>query len=93
VAAISAENVLGTKFINIKRGRSTVMVQPGSEIKALDTAELEELFQQGSTTLAALQGIIKRIDAIISLIESGQGSIGKLIVDEELYRRMLAIVG
>jgi phospholipid/cholesterol/gamma-HCH transport system substrate-binding protein len=93
MAAISAENVLGTKFINIKRGRSTVAVQDGAEIRSRDTAELEELFQQGATTLAALQGIIKRVDAIVGLVESGQGSIGKLLVDEELYRRMLAIIG
>ena len=39
-----------------------------------------------------MQGIIKRIDSIVGLIESGRGSIGKLLVDEELYNRVLAIV-
>lgn len=92
IAAISAENVLGTKFINIKRGRSPQTVSPGSEIAALDTREFEEVVQQGYTLLASLQGIIKRVDAIVGLIESGQGSIGKLLVDEELYNRIISIV-
>lgn len=91
-AAISAENVLGAKFINIKKGRSTSMVQPGGEIQSLDTAEFEEVVQQGYSLLASLQGILTRVDKIVGLIESGQGSIGKLLVDEELYRRILAIV-
>src|SRR5688572_17597131 len=34
VAAVSAENVLGQKYINIKRGVSSTMVQRGGEVKA-----------------------------------------------------------
>jgi phospholipid/cholesterol/gamma-HCH transport system substrate-binding protein len=92
VAALSAENVLGTKFVNITRGVSPVLVQPGAEIRSLDTAEFQEVVRQSYSVLASLQGIIKRVDAIVGLIESGQGSIGKLLVDEELYRRVLAVV-
>lgn len=92
VAAISAENVLGTKFINIKMGQSEVTVQPGAEISALDTREFEEVVQQSYTLLASLQGILKRVDAVVGLIEAGKGSIGRLLVDEELYNRLLAIV-
>lgn len=91
-AAISAENVLGTKFINIKRGGSTTMVKDNAEIRALDTAEFEEVVQQSYTLLASLQGIIKRVDKVVGLIETGQGSIGKLLVDEELYKHVLSIV-
>lgn len=92
IAAISAENVLGTKFINIRKGRSNVTVRPGAEIRALDTREFEEVVQQSYTLLSSLQGIIKRVDAIVGLVESGKGSIGRLLVDEELYKRMLAIM-
>jgi phospholipid/cholesterol/gamma-HCH transport system substrate-binding protein len=92
IAAITAENVLGAKFINIRKGQSNVAVKPGAEIQSLDTRELEEVVQQGFTLLASLQGILKRIDAIVNLVEVGKGSIGKLLVDEELYNRLLAIV-
>lgn len=92
VAAISAENVLGSKFINIKKGQSPVAIQPGAEIRALDTRDFEEVVQQSYTLLASLQGILKRVDAIVGLVESGKGSIGKLLIDEELYNRVLTIV-
>jgi phospholipid/cholesterol/gamma-HCH transport system substrate-binding protein len=91
LAAIAAENLLGTKYINIKKGRSQTAVKPGAEIKALDTPEIQDIVQQGSTALAALQQILKRLDGIISSVEVGQGTIGKLLSDEELYRRLVAI--
>jgi phospholipid/cholesterol/gamma-HCH transport system substrate-binding protein len=92
VAAIAAENVLGSKFINITRGRAPQPVGPGAEIQAEDTADFDEVMRQGNTLLVQLQGILKRIDAIVSLVEVGKGSIGKLLVDEELYNRLIAIV-
>ncbi len=92
VAAISAENLLGSKFINIKKGQSSTTIQPGAEVPSLDTREFDELVQQGYQVLSSLQVIVKRIDAIVSLVEVGKGSIGKLLVDEELYNKVLAIV-
>lgn len=92
IAAISAENVLGTKFINIKKGQSQVTVQPGAEIRALDTREFDEVVQQSYALLASLQGILKRVDAVVGLVESGKGSIGRLLVDEDLYNRLVAVV-
>ena len=32
------------------------------------------------------------MDTIVGLVEVGQGSIGKLLVDETLYNKILAIV-
>jgi phospholipid/cholesterol/gamma-HCH transport system substrate-binding protein len=92
IAAISAENVLGTKYINIKKGRSATYVEPGATIASLDTREFDEVVQQGYSLLTSLQGILKRVDAIVNTVEVGQGSIGKLLVDDELYNRLIATV-
>jgi phospholipid/cholesterol/gamma-HCH transport system substrate-binding protein len=92
MASITAENVLGTKFINIKRGQAPQTIQPGGTLPSLDTREFEEVVQTGYTLLASLQGILKRIDAIVSVVESGQGSIGKLLISEELHNRLLGAI-
>ncbi len=91
VSAISAENVLGTKFINIKKGVKPETVQPGGELPSLDTTGFDDLVQQGYALLASVQTIVKRVDAIVSLVEVGQGSIGKLLVDETLYNKVISI--
>lgn len=87
-AMIAAENVLGSKYINIKRGIGTELLKADSEIKALDTTDFDDVVQQGYTVLASLQGMLKRIDVIIGMVESGQGSIGKFLTDDALYRNL-----
>jgi len=99
VSSISAANILGTKYINIKSGMSDMTIRAGQEIPSLNTAEFENVVQQGYAVLTALQGtvekvnvIVERLDRITSLVESGKGSIGKLLVDETLYNHFLQIV-
>ena len=91
-AGIGAENVLGSKFMNIKKGRSPQTVKDGSEIRAVEVPDFNDFMDQGNNLLVQLQGILKRVDVIVGLIEGGKGSIGKLLVDEELYDRVLAIM-
>lgn len=87
-AAIAAENLLGTKYINIKKGRSGTPIKAGDEIKSLDTREFDDVVQQGYSTLAALDGIFKKLDGILDAVQVGKGTIGKLLVDDTLYRKV-----
>jgi phospholipid/cholesterol/gamma-HCH transport system substrate-binding protein len=91
-ATIAAENLLGTKYINIRKGHSTMTVQRGAELKSLDTRAFDEVVQQGYTALSSLDGILKKVDGIIDSITVGKGTIGKLLADETLYNRALGIV-
>lgn len=92
VAAISAENVLGTKFINIRMGRSPVMVKSGGEVSSLDTREFDEVVASGYNVMVSAQGLLKRIDAIVSQVEAGKGTIGKFLRDDEFYNRLTATI-
>ena len=87
-AAVSAENVLGSKYINIKIGRSATKLRPEGELPSLDTREFDEVVASGYDVMTSLRGILTRVDAIIGQVESGQGSIGMLISDEELYNNL-----
>jgi phospholipid/cholesterol/gamma-HCH transport system substrate-binding protein len=93
LASIAADNLLGsTKFISIKKGKSTDTVQPNSEVHALDTREFDDLIQQGFSVLDSLQAILGKVDGIVAQVEVGKGTIGKLLVDETLYNSLQAIV-
>ena len=92
LAGISAENVLGTKYINIKKGAAQLAVSPGGEVKSLDVQEFEELVRQGYNTLASVNATLRRIDNIVSQVEAGKGTIGKFLVEEELYNRVVGAV-
>lgn len=89
----SAENVLGAKFLNIRRGTSPQSVRNGAELAAKDEKDFLEVVQSAMPLLESLQSILARIDKVVAQVESGRGSIGKLIYDEGLYQRVDTLVG
>jgi len=92
LATIGAENVLGTKFINIKQGIAPQHVEDGATIKAREDRDFLEIVQSAQPILESVQATLKRIDAIVGQVESGRGSIGKLLADETLYNRLNGIL-
>jgi len=92
LASISSANVLGTKYINIKSGKGTTTIGAGQELPSVATGEFEDLVQQGFGVLTSVQDTVQRVDRIVGLVESGKGSIGKLLVDETLYNNLLQIL-
>ena len=91
VAAISASNLLGDKFLNITRGSSAQTVKDGDELRALQIKDIPELMAASANLLSTFQDILKRLDSLVGGIESGQGNIGKFLKDEELYDRLNGI--
>lgn len=91
-ATISAENVLGTKFINIKRGLSETAIQDRGEVPSKDVSEFDEVVQSGYDVMVTARALLKRIDGVVSDVEGGKGTIGKLLVDEEFYNKLTGTV-
>lgn len=88
IVGFSAENVLGTKFLNIRRGTSPRPIQNGGTLRARDDKDFLEVVQSAMPLLDSLQTILRRVDGLIGHIESGRGNLGKLIKDETLYNRI-----
>lgn len=89
----SAENVLGSKFLNIKRGDSATPLKNGGVLKAKDEKDFLEVVQSAMPLLESVQAILVRINKIVAQVESGRGSIGKFIYDEQLYNRVNSALG
>ncbi len=92
LASISAANVLGTKYINIKSGKGSMSISADQELPSVNTGEIQDLVQQGFGVMNSLQDTVQRVDKIVGLVEDGKGSIGKLLVDETLYNNLLQIL-
>src|SRR4051794_17650468 len=92
VAGVGAANLLGDKFINITKGSDVAhTVKPGDEIKSQLTQDIPQLLDQSARLLSSFQVIVARVDSMVAGIEKGQGNIGKLLKDEELYNRLNGI--
>ena len=91
-ASVGAENLLGAKFLNIQKGVKTSTIKEGGVLKSRDTREFQDLVNAAYPAMESLSSIIKRLDAIVGLVEAGKGSIGKLLVDDELYQNATRLV-
>jgi phospholipid/cholesterol/gamma-HCH transport system substrate-binding protein len=88
LAAISASNLLGDKYINITKGVSSQHVQNGAELKSLQVKDIPQLVQTATAILSSFQTVVNRVDGLIQGIEAGRGNVGKLLKDDELYTRV-----
>jgi len=91
-AKLAQQNLLGSRYVNIKKGMSPQTIQAGAEIPSADTPEIEDIFAQSSSTLAALQKIMERVNGILDDIQGGKGTIGALLTDSKLYDRAVQIM-
>ncbi len=90
-AAVTAANLLGSKFIDITKGQSSRSVVPGGELRSLQTQDIPELMAQSANLIDHAAGISKRADGMLADIDAGKGNLGKLLRDDELYKRLNAI--
>jgi phospholipid/cholesterol/gamma-HCH transport system substrate-binding protein len=91
-AVITAGNLLGAKYINIKKGHSQQILAKGGELPSQELTSIDDFVKQGNTALTALQGIVTKADAIVSQVEAGKGTIGMLLVDDTIAKKMTSIV-
>jgi phospholipid/cholesterol/gamma-HCH transport system substrate-binding protein len=89
---IAAANLLGDKFLNITKGQASEHVQDGGELPSLQTQDIPQMMAQMTNVLGSLQTIATRADNLLAGVEAGKGNIGLFLKDDELYRRMNAIL-
>lgn len=92
-AVIAAEGLLGERYVNITRGTASAPpIADGGVVPFRHTAEFSELVGGSRDLIDNLNVLTVRLNSIVETIELGQGTVGKLISDDSLYRRLDATV-
>ncbi len=90
---LSTAGVLGETYINIDSSRAKgPPVQSGDVLPSHSVPDFSDMVRSGQSTLQNMDALLKRADRIVAFVESGQGSIGKLIYDPSLYNRVNSTV-
>jgi phospholipid/cholesterol/gamma-HCH transport system substrate-binding protein len=99
VATLSTAGVLGETFVDILTPPPTPgaplgeVLQNNAVLSTRESPALQDVVRASQSTLQNVEVLVRRVDRIISQIESGKGTIGQFIYDEALYRRLNAMVG
>jgi phospholipid/cholesterol/gamma-HCH transport system substrate-binding protein len=90
---LSTAGVLGESFINIDSSHATgPEAKDGDVLVSKDQPGYDDVIRAANSSLQNIDVVLKRMDRIIAFVESGQGSIGKLIYDPALYNKVNATV-
>ncbi|HXM21207.1 MAG TPA: MlaD family protein [Terriglobales bacterium] len=93
VTLLSTAGVLGETYIDIDSALAKgPEAQQGDVLATRETAQIEDVVRASQSTLQNLDALEKRVDRILAFVESGQGSIGKVIYDPSLYNRLNATI-
>ena len=94
IAMLATAGVLGETFVDIDSSVAKGPgVQDGDTLSAKSVPDIQDVVRATQGTLLNVDALIKRLDRIIGFIESGQGSIGKIIYSSDMYDRLNATVG
>lgn len=98
VASIQSEGLLGDKYVEISFGSvEGARLKGGETIESEPPFDMSDLFKKASTlldtgqgALESIQGATDNINLITGKINSGQGTVGKLVNDTTLYKQAAA---
>jgi phospholipid/cholesterol/gamma-HCH transport system substrate-binding protein len=95
VASIQAEGLLGDKYVEISFGSMEAdRLKGGETIESAPPFDISDLFQKANQILDTTQGALENvvgatdnINMITAKINTGHGTVGKLINDSTLYKQ------
>jgi phospholipid/cholesterol/gamma-HCH transport system substrate-binding protein len=93
IALLTTAGVLGEIFVDIDSSSAKgPVVADGDTLATRSQPDLSDVVRSSQGTLQNMDALLKRLDRIVAFVESGKGSIGKLIYDPDLYDRLNATV-
>jgi phospholipid/cholesterol/gamma-HCH transport system substrate-binding protein len=88
-AYLRTQGLLGDKFVDIAPGTPAGRVlQPGDMIVAGRSLDLDEFMMQASEALDQATGIVANLQDMTGGLVRGEGTMGRLLNDEQLYVSM-----
>lgn len=88
---LRAEGLLGDKYLDIAPGSAEAApLQPGDTLLVGDAVDLDAVLARTAETLDSAQIIMREWTALTRSVSRGEGTLGSLLTDEQLYDDMLA---
>ena len=94
LASVETVGLLGESYVNITRGSPGQEVLPdGGVLKSSEGADIKQVVQNADDVIVNLRVLSAQLNNITGQLQSGKGSIGKLIYDQTLYNRLNKTTG
>lgn len=93
-ALLRTQGLLGDKFVDIAPGSAgAAILQPGDTLVSEQAIDVDQFLAEAAVTLEAVDGIVADLRAVTSAVATGEGTLGRFIMDEALYTQMVSATG
>ncbi len=85
-ASLGTIGVLGDTIVNINSQTATgPQLEDGDELHTLETPNITDVVKASQGTIESLNVILAKMDKIVDKLQNGEGSVGQLINNPDLY--------
>lgn len=93
VVSLQTTGVLGDTVVDITSQRASGReIQNGDELRTRDVPSIQDVIASSQDTVKSINAILPKVNDIVTSIDNGRGSVGKLINDPQLYNRAVDTV-
>ncbi len=89
-ASLITEGLLGNRYVSIKRGFVGEPLQADAEVPGQEEAAIKQIVERGAELVQNLNALSGTAREIVEAVQSGRGTLGKLLTDEEAWNRLNA---
>ncbi len=94
VGEIKTLGLLGEKYLDIFPGQDAErFLQEGDFLVGKDPISMDNVIAEGHALVAQLEVTAQSLQAIVKKVESGEGTLGKLLMDDKLHHDIEDLVG
>ncbi|MFA7228733.1 MAG: MlaD family protein [Melioribacteraceae bacterium] len=91
-AAIETEGLVGKKIVTISPGGADAAeIGDGGTIRSKNPVNVSAIIEETQSIMANIKDLTKDFSEIFARINKGEGSIGKLVNDDELYKSAVSV--
>jgi len=91
-AAVETEGLVGKKIITITPGSAGMAeVEEGGVVKSKNPLNISAIMEQTESTISYLKDLTKNLSEVIGKVNQGEGTVGKLVNDDQLYKNAVSI--
>ncbi|MDX9859005.1 MAG: MlaD family protein [candidate division Zixibacteria bacterium] len=84
---------LGDKYVEVVPGsKDKPVIADGDTLTTVPVADASALFESGERAFDNVGGLVNNLDTLLGRMNAGEGTLGKLATDAELYRNMTALL-
>lgn len=84
-AKLVTEGLLGNRYVDITRGLTGVPLKDGQEVPGTAEKSLADV-------MASMQGLTSDVQSVIADLQSGKGTLGKMLTDDSAYNNLNSVL-